>query len=791
MKPLRSIFLLSLLVLPFSCTKPQENGGGGSETEDNYPNSFYMKASFEQGEGIDFPTHWEDSDVFYAYDCTDGTLAGKTGIESGQGKNTALNLVSTKLEAGSRVRLLSASGQNILHPLELQQNQVQAAEGRPFWEHCFAYTDELTLSEGALTNSEVHFPTAILRVVLDAGNDSETLSGQLEQASFSCTGETLGGTFRINWETGGTEAVSGLDRVSAVLPDGMKIKEGDNIAWICALPCNLSGKTCSLELDFRLPGGNSISQTSKFKGRELKAGTVYTLRVRPQDELVSKGNPSLEEYSYTAIPTKSSMTGSWSTSQSSKTVVLDGMNRMDKYNASTLDSWGGYRGVKPDAVTSSNPAGFWRTGKYKGHNVMVNPEGNVTILHGINGLNPDMLRAQSQPESLNEYNARFSNVTQWAQWANGFLNDYGFNFFETGPQRIRNQRSTITSEIEDILQGKGTGSNKSQVAFICFLRTFSWDYYSISGTSGPTTTGKDISVFTLMFDPDWPDYVNKLAYDATSLYKDNPNFIGYYTDNELQFRFADGKSGIFLNKWINLEGPARCYPYAKAYAEKFIRDKYGVEPLAENITSEMESAFLLDIARYYYKTVTDAVRKYDKNHLLLGSRLHGAPMWKDEVTRACAEYNDVISTNIYGVWEPQENYYVDHVKRIAGDKPCMITEFYTRNANQTFKGTPYANSGEGGGWMVQSQKERGLYYQNFTRKAISLDNIVGWQWFQAMDDFLIGYGWNNKGLAAPDFKYYDCIDYFRRQHWNIYQILDYYCGASSPATPDFENIIWE
>ena len=118
----------------------------------------------------------------------------------------------------------------------------------------------------------------------------------------------------------------------------------------------------------------------------------------------------------------------------------------------------------------------------------------------------------------------------------------------------------------------------------------------------------------------------------------------------------------------------------------------------------------------------------------------------------------------------------------------MITEFYTRNANQSFKGTPYTNSGEGGGWIVQSQEARGLYYQNFTRKALTYSNIVGWQWFQAMDDFLIGYGWNNKGLASPDFHYYECIDLFRRLHWNIYQILDYYCGISNTSAPECTNI---
>ena len=297
-----------------------------------------------------------------------------------------------------------------------------------------------------------------------------------------------------------------------------------------------------------------------------------------------------------------------------------------------------------------------------------------------------------------------------------------------------------------------------------------------------------------MYDPAWESYLDSYTAEVTAFYKNSPNFIGYYTDNEMQFRWADSKPGISLKGWIALEGDARCYAYAKKHAEDFIRDNYGVEPVAANITDAMESAFLSEVSRYYYRSVTEAIRRHDPNHLLLGSRLHGKPMQLKEVTQACAEFNDVVSTNIYGVWEPADSYYGNTIPDWIGDKPCMISEFYTRNEKQTFKGVPYANTGEGGGWIVTSQDDRGKYYENFTRKAISFKNIVGWQWFQAMDDYLINYGWNNKGLAAPDFQYYACMPRFRRLHWNIYQLLDYYCGtpnAHTAGTTAFNNATWE
>ena len=42
---------------------------------------------------------------------------------------------------------------------------------------------------------------------------------------------------------------------------------------------------------------------------------------------------------------------------------------------------------------------------------------------------------------------------------------------------------------------------------------------------------------------------------------------------------------------------------------------------------------------------TAAIRKYDKNHLCLGPRLHGRSLRYPEVLRAAGKYLDVIATN--------------------------------------------------------------------------------------------------------------------------------------------------
>ena len=329
------------------------------------------------------------------------------------------------------------------------------------------------------------------------------------------------------------------------------------------------------------------------------------------------------------------------------------------------------------------------------------------------------------------------------------------------------------------------------------LRTFSWDYNSLTGKSFDAAKG---SVFTLMFDPAYLDYIDALAKDGTALFKDDKAFIGYYIDNELQFRFASASTpAIYLKHWLALDTSSsspRAFAYAKAYAENFMREKYNVEPLAANVTTAMDDAFLADICDYYYRTATSAIRKYDPNHLILGSRLHGKPKTLKQVHAACARYCDIVSVNVYGVWEPNDDYFISQFKSwVNSSKPCFVTEFYTRDALASFGGQSYGNTGEGGGWIVKGQQSRGQYYQNFVRKLISYDHCIGWQWFQMTDDYSETYGWNNKGVVNPAYEpYYGLTDMMRQLHWNIYQIMDYYhspSGASSQAADSVQCVFWE
>ena len=500
-------------------------------------------------------------------------------------------------------------------------------------------------------------------------------------------------------------------------------------------------------------------------------------------ETVIVADTAKPPYTYSSIQYKKKGTDE-SFLNFTQNIGVEGMNRMVRLDGDTHDRYGGYAGVKPTEICSGNPEGYWRTGKYNGRWVMVNPDGNVTILHGCNGVTPDPMKAQTFERTQSLYGRHFSSTEEWSRYANFILIEYGFNFYSLNSQMIRETRKYVSESDSEVMHGHTQGKRLGEVDFCFLLRTFQREYEALTGNAYKMA---DASHFALMFDPEYLDYIDRLAADATALYKDDRDFIGYYLDNEIRFRIAgDTTPAINLKEWLHIPtdpDKPRAYKYARQYAEQFMRDR-GVEPLEENVTTDLDDAFLLAVSEYYYKTASEAVRRHDPNHLILGTRLHGRPLTLPQVHEACAKYCDVVSVNMYGMWEPQDSYFIKNYKSwIKYDKPCFVTEFYTRDLTKTFEGELYSGTGEGGGWYVEGDQARGLHYQNFTRKLLSYDHCIGWQWFQFTDDYSPSNGWNNKGLVSPDYKPYTTIlELMRQLHWNIYRIMEYY--QSEPVISD-------
>lgn len=762
--PYRMILSIAVAAAMLACNKPVDPKP--VPPTDNYKYSYAFIGTMED------PFVWENGERLDVLDADGVKKVGVAVLDGGAGQKKGTFTVKTDLEEGQQVVIRRASR-------ELSGSQTQDIHSPSTARYQFGQTEKLKLDGTWATNFQMTQNYSVLEVRFSAMQGSSYHGATVK--SITITGEGI---------CGDPEGVRN-NSVTVTFSSPVTLSDKQMACPVVVLPGNLRGKDCSVRFE-----GDGVNVSFDFKGRDIPAKQTLALKVTALDGTMIPANRTLEEFTRTKVDTKQNAE---TTTYSSQSVLLvDGMNWMPRYTASSLDRWGGYDGVKPDEITSANPEGYWRTGKYKGRHVMVNPDGNVTILHGINGVCPDPEKEATSELSQMEYRKRFSSTTEWVTYANRILSEYSFNFYSSNPNRIRRTREFISEADQEIMRHNNAGEQLGEVALAYLLRTFSWDYYQQTGTSFNASTG---SVFTLMFDPGYLDYIDKLAADAAAIYKDDKGFIGYYTDNELQFRFSSSSTpAIYLKHWLALDtssGSPRAYKYAKEYAENFMREKYGKDPIASNVTTAMDNAFLLDICDYYYRTATEALRRHDPNHLILGSRLHGKPKTLQQVHEACAKYCDVISVNVYGTFEPNDDYFITQFKPWIKDydKPCFVTEFYTRDATATYEGQLYGNTGEGGGWIVKGQSARGQHYQNFTRKLISYDHCIGWQWFQFTDDYRGTDGWNNKGLITPKYALYnDCLNLMRQLHWNIYQIMEYYhnpSGVKTSPAPGTESVVWE
>ena len=113
------------------------------------------------------------------------------------------------------------------------------------------------------------------------------------------------------------------------------------------------------------------------------------------------------------------------------------------------------------------------------------------------------------------------------------------------------------------------------------------------------------------------------------------------------------------------------------------------------VTEEIKKEFAAYLADHYFKTVSAAIRKYDQNHLILGSRLHGRPRAIEGVVAASHQYMDVTSVNFYDRWSPNEQIAASSW---TADKPCLVGEFYIKDINAQSK------SQSGAGWYVNRRQ---------------------------------------------------------------------------------------
>ncbi len=356
-----------------------------------------------------------------------------------------------------------------------------------------------------------------------------------------------------------------------------------------------------------------------------------------------------------------------------------------------LNIYGGWTEVTFPAT------GYFRVEKINGVWRMIDPLGNPFISKGLNSVKPDNTTLGEQ--KMLEF---FGTRANWATAAASQLKGLSFNTLGAWSDHVSVSTPAHPIPYTNVLYMAGGYGMSVGKAF--------------QGTGHIDFTDDLIPVF----DPGFATYCTQAA-AALAAEAQNSWLIGRFSDNELPFP-ADA-----LDRWLvrPVSDPGRVAALNWLSSQQ-------LTPAAINDT--VRAAFLEYMAETYFRTCKEAIKAVDPNHLYLGSRFHSTVKSSAPVLRAAGRHVDVISINLYARWQPSVAD-MDNWEAWA-NRPFIITEFYAKGMDSGL------TNSSGAGYIVETQRDRGLFYHNISLSILKHRGCVGWHWFRYID--------NNETDTAPD-----------------------------------------
>ncbi|MFY7818874.1 MAG: hypothetical protein ACOVRB_10980 [Akkermansiaceae bacterium] len=367
----------------------------------------------------------------------------------------------------------------------------------------------------------------------------------------------------------------------------------------------------------------------------------------------------------------------------------------------TLDTLAGKNGIPEDTGLSpyggmssrrEKATGFFHTAKVHDRWWLVDPEGCLFLHRGVSSVT--RLNTAGAREALEQ---KYRTAETWAESTTTLLRHHGFNGL-----------------------GAWTDTNQMRAVKQPLVYTKIWNFMSAYGKkrggtyqkSGHTGYPNDC---IFVFDPEFEIFCEAHARQLIQ-HRNDPWLLGHFSDNELPLKEDAVKKFLALPP----EDPGH------RAAWKWLRERRGEKVSVKEIQSSDQSAFLEFMVERYFRIVAKSIKKHDPNHLYLGSRFHGSALRHPEIFRAAGKHVDVVSVNYYHAWSPDAkrmSMWADESK-----KPIIITEWYAKGVDSGMKNT------SGAGWLVKTQRDRGLFYENFTLGLLASKQCVGWHWFKYIDN---------------------------------------------------------
>ncbi|MDA7937750.1 agarase [bacterium] len=250
--------------------------------------------------------------------------------------------------------------------------------------------------------------------------------------------------------------------------------------------------------------------------------------------------------------------------------------------------------AKQIQTTQTEPHGFFTLGNRKNHWWLITPEGIPFFTIGLNHIDPASLR---YPENIDIWREKYGGSTlRWIKESVApNLKGWGFNTVgwvqEVTVQKWQHSRPFTGDEYKAL--------NMPYCHLLPFMESHQWEKH------------------TVHFDfrsEDWKEWCDYVARSHCAELTNDPNLIGYF--------YSDCPTWTHDRPDNEWRGPI-------------------FDP--ERLATEAGRKELNELAGLYYKTTHEAIRRYDKHHLLLGDRYEANAPIAMEVINAAKPYVDVLS----------------------------------------------------------------------------------------------------------------------------------------------------
>lgn len=246
------------------------------------------------------------------------------------------------------------------------------------------------------------------------------------------------------------------------------------------------------------------------------------------------------------------------------------------------------------ATTQPEPEGFFTVAQRRNHWWFTDPAGKPFFSIGLNHFDPASLR---YPENIDIWREKYGGSTiRWIRESVApNLKAWGFNTVgwvqEVSVREWRHSRSFTVDEYRAL--------EMPYCHLLPFMESHQWEKHTVHYDFRSA---------------DWQEWCDYVARSQCAELADDPNLIGYF--------YSDCPTWIHerpLNEW---RGPI-------------------FDP--ERLESEVGRRELTELAYHYYKTTHDAIRRYDRHHLILGDRYEANAPIALQVIQAASLFVDVLS----------------------------------------------------------------------------------------------------------------------------------------------------